>query len=314
MSQSSLQRTGIILACLIGLALAVAACGAEYTPPQITEIVVAPRVVKAGEQSTLTAVVAAPAGSQWSYTWSATMGQIVAGPDGRAATYTAPASAGVDQITLTVNDGKTTTTQTVNIVVEMPFSTPSPRPIHTPTSVPSNTPTSTGVQLNTPTPTSTGAIGPMAPTKTPTPTSPPMPSPTATGVPRTPTPAVKIVQPRNGDTVPYGAVITGTFANLPTGYTIWVLVQPRQEPNYHPQPPVITSRDGQWQTITYLGPADPKQVVTEIYDIFAVLADEKASYVFKAYLEDAARTGKYPGFAKLPAGVTIYDKIMLKRK
>lgn len=324
MSQFHLRRPGLILACLIGLALAVAACGAEYTPPQISEIVVAPRVVRAGEQATLTAIVTAPEGSRWRYTWSATLGKIVAGSDGRTATYTAPAYAGTDQITLTVNDGQTTTTQTVSIVIERVITVVTPIPLDTPTpsSTPSPTPTSTR-PLHTPTPTTTLQMSPTLTQATPTATRPvASPTPTPTSTPRPPvpmptptqTPVVKIIQPRNGDTVPYGAVITGTFANLPTGQTIWVLVQPRGEPNYHPQPPVITSREGQWQTITYLGPADPKQIVTEAYDVFAVLADEKASSIFRAYLEDAARSGKYPGFAQLPAGVTIHDKIMLKRK
>jgi PGF-CTERM protein len=122
-----------------------------------------------------------------SYSWEQTGGQSVdiSGIETATPTFTAPTVSSTTSLTftVTVSDGETVATDTVDIIVEPPSDTATPAATPTATATPTPTPTATPTATATPTPTATPtatATPTPTPTATPMPTTTPVLTPTAT--------------------------------------------------------------------------------------------------------------------------------------
>jgi uncharacterized protein (TIGR02145 family) len=110
-----MKKTAEIL-CVIVLLLLVHSCKKENKPPTINSIQFNPTEIITNSVVTLTATATDPEGDNLSYTWNCPKGTFT-NTTGQSVNWTAPTDAGTYQITVTVNDGKNTVSQTSNVVV-----------------------------------------------------------------------------------------------------------------------------------------------------------------------------------------------------
>ena len=239
-------------------------------------------------------------GVDLTYSWSVDgagtlQRQAGKGDEGSSNRYTAPASpGGQDILKLTVKDasGQGATDQIIVNVVDC--TTPSPSPVPTPG--PADTPTTT----ETPGPTTCSLISLRSPIEGSAATDMnadfQLPQNCSMDLP-------------NGDAFQAGGPYSGDLA----GRELWVLVY-APDGKYYPQTldacgdPPIPSRasSGRWSTTIYLGSSEPGQ-----FDVVLAVAspDSDASQTFKTWLGIGCTTKKFPGFGKLPDGLTELNAI-----
>jgi hypothetical protein len=124
-------------------------------------------------------------------------------------------------------------------------------------------------------------------------------------------PEVRITYPIDGTRVTQKEMVKGTSRGVPSTDVIWVLVFVHEVGRYYPQNAVAdVQADGCWSSITYFGQAGDASLK---FDVLAVLADQDGQDRFGAYLSRARDRTDYPGLARLPDGVKIYDRITVTR-
>ena len=92
----------------------------ENSAPTIVSCAAEPATVAVGTDATLTVDAEDDDGDDLTYTWSADSGQFPAGTDGESVTWTPPAQMGTYTVTVTVDDGTDTATDTIQIEVTVP--------------------------------------------------------------------------------------------------------------------------------------------------------------------------------------------------
>lgn len=117
---------------------------------------------------------------------------------------------------------------------------------------------------------------------------------------------------QDGGTYPCLNLAKGTYNEDLEGQ-IWVVVLAG---NYHVQdyqgkPPIM--HNGTWSSDVRFGNcSDPEQ--GKIFKVLVVVADNQASQVFKAYLENGRQTGEYPGIDELPEGAEEHIFLSITRE
>jgi hypothetical protein len=153
-------------------------------------------------------------------------------------------------------------------------------------------------------------------------TSPPPVSTTPTSIQtqtQTPTPqvTVAITEPMDGDTLPWEFTVTGYVENLPSGSSVWVCVYPPNHLFYpqselHFKPQVVGVPRHEWDVVARVG----EGIATNLgdkFDIYTVIANEQATSLLGDYVEEANRTGVWPGMEELPEGADIYTQITVTK-
>jgi hypothetical protein len=126
--------------------------------------------------------------------------------------------------------------------------------------------------------------------------------------------AATINAPLEGEKVPHGASVQGRVFGIAEGESVWLLVIPSESPYYHPQPgPLAVARDGNWFGVAYVG-APSMADNGKAFTILVVLAGQKGSAVFRAYLASTQRTNNYPGMGELPPDVYPLAQIRVQRQ
>jgi hypothetical protein len=151
---------------------------------------------------------------------------------------------------------------------------------------------------------------------TPTPTATPTPSTTSTPT-EIPTltsgvkiPEVKITYPSNTAAVNIQETVTGTARNVPEGQKLWILVYPPAANKFYPQSQNVNIVSEEWSTPIGIGTKDN---VGEIFDIVAVLADQKAQEELTNYINTGVKNNSWSGMDSIPDGALVYDKITVTR-
>ena len=142
----------------------------------------------------------------------------------------------------------------------------------------------------------------------------PSPSPTAT--PTTPSPGitpvvpVRILQPRNGDSVPYETQIRGYGSGI-EDQDLWVIVYPHGSSSYYPQRPAQIQGDNTWFVIARIG--IPEQSDTT-FDISVYLASSQADQKLREYINEADKTGNWSGIPSVANGLMLLDRVTVTRR
>jgi len=92
----------------------------QNSAPTILSCTAEPEIVPAGETTTLTVSAVDDDGDALSYSWSAADGQFTEGDDGESVTWSPPAQMGTYEVTVTVDDGTTTSEETITLEVTLP--------------------------------------------------------------------------------------------------------------------------------------------------------------------------------------------------
>ena len=105
-------------------------------------------------------------------------------------------------------------------------------------------------------------------------------------------------------------VVEGTIIRLPHGLEVWAVVQPDQNPSYHPQVSVRVGVGGLWRAVCNFG---TRAVGSgQSYTLLIVSATKSADQEFRRYLAGASATG-YRGMDSLPAGSQELNEIRVRR-
>ena len=150
----------------------------------------------------------------------------------------------------------------------------------------------------------------------PTPTSPPQPStatPTTSSPGITPTLPVRILQPCNGDSVPYETQIRGDYRGSVGELNLWVIVCPHGSDRYYPQRPAEIRGDNTWLVMARFGQATLEES-GKVFDISVYLASSQADQKLKEYISEADKTGSWPGMPSLADGLTLLDRVTVTRR
>jgi hypothetical protein len=114
----------------------------------------------------------------------------------------------------------------------------------------------------------------------------------------------------DGQQVGYLMVVEGTIIRLPPGLEVWAVVQPDQNPSYHPQVALRVGAGGQWRAVCNFG---TRAVGSgQSYTLLIVSATRSADQEFRRYLAGASATG-YRGMGSLPAGSQELSEIRVRR-
>jgi hypothetical protein len=147
---------------------------------------------------------------------------------------------------------------------------------------------------------------------TPTPTPPPLtPTPTTSSPGITPTLPVRILQPRNGDAVPYETQIRGYYTGSIEDRDLWVIVYPHDSSRYYPQRPAEIRGDNTWFVMAHLG--TPEQIGT-VFDISVYVASSQADQKLREYINEADKTGNWLGIPSVADGLMLLDRVAVTRR
>lgn len=148
-------------------------------------------------------------------------------------------------------------------------------------------------------------------------TGPPTPSPAPTSK-SPPVEALSITSPPVNSSQGYAVNVSGTWQNVPSNQSLWLVVRARTVNLFYPQLGPITllyiQGDipvGTWSGLVYLG--QPTVGVNETYDIIAVLANSTANTTFSNYLMHGAASQSYPGLNQLPPGTQEWSPVAVTR-
>ena len=123
-----------------------------------------------------------------------------------------------------------------------------------------------------------------------------------------------ISEPKDGDRVKHIQSLTGWYSENEEESDLWIVVQPVQSPNYHPQPgPITKDKNGTWKAVSYLGKSASENIGEE-FNIFLISASPEASKRFSEYLAFSADTKKWVGLERLPNGATSLYSIRVFRE
>lgn len=143
----------------------------------------------------------------------------------------------------------------------------------------------------------------------------PAPTPTSTSPP---VEALSIMSPSANSSQGYAVNVSGTWQNVPSNQSLWLVVRARTVNLFYPQLGPITllytqgdKPVGTWSGLAYLG--QPTVGVNETYDIIAVLANSTANTTFSNYLTHGAASQNYPGLNRLPAGTQEWSPVAVTR-
>ncbi len=112
--------------------------------------------------------------------------------------------------------------------------------------------------------------------------------------------SIKITKPVEGERIETEAEVQGT-AKVPAGRYLWTFARRKGLAIWWPQGGGSASinRGGQWQVLVSLGSDRDERAV---FEILALVVDERANDALNAWVRRAEDTGRYPGM-RLPAGV-----------
>jgi len=123
-----------------------------------------------------------------------------------------------------------------------------------------------------------------------------------------------IYEPVNEARVNHKVMVQGWYSEKEAHSDIWLVVQPVESSQYHPQPgPLPKDKDGQWRGIAYVG-TPSRQNTGEAFLVYMVTAKPEASQNFAQYLQDSASRNEWSGLQNLPPGATSIDSIRVIRK
>lgn len=122
-------------------------------------------------------------------------------------------------------------------------------------------------------------------------------------------PNVSFVSVRSGTTVCYGEAVDGHWKGLAKDTDLWLVVRPRGDPRYYPQPgPLVRSVSGhnrRWTGSAYFG--EEARGVGEEFELEVVTATRSASAALMVqHLSHA-------GLAQLPGGATVRAAVSVTR-
>lgn len=125
---------------------------------------------------------------------------------------------------------------------------------------------------------------------------------------------IKIISPKDGEQVPWMTCLEGTYSDEYKDKDLWVVVQPVNSPQYHPQTSKIPKKSHhKWSAVAYVGESESKNI-GEKFIIHLVSADTEASSQFETYLTQAAFSKQWPGLDSLPTNSRVVVSIGVYRK
>jgi len=124
---------------------------------------------------------------------------------------------------------------------------------------------------------------------------------------------VRILQPYNGDSVPYEIQIRGDYRGNVRGWSLWVIVYPHNSQRYYPQRPVEIRSDNSWRVVARFG-QDSLEANGKIFDVSIYLASSQTDRELREYIKEADRTGYWSGMPSVPNGLTLLDRVTVIRR
>lgn len=107
--------------------------------------------------------------------------------------------------------------------------------------------------------------------------------------------------------------VTGTAAGITPGRQLWLVVWPKSQNRYHPQPgPIEVNADGTWKAPAYFGEANTPKGTQ--FTLMLVEAAPDASAAFSQYLDDADSVRTYRGMATLPGEARVLVRLAYVRR
>lgn len=106
--------------------------------------------------------------------------------------------------------------------------------------------------------------------------------------------------------------VEGKCFSLPEENWLWLVTYPHHYPFFHPQGAKIRHKNNHWKGFAAIG-AD-KNESNKVYDLLLVIANDRASTIFEAYLRHARETNEWNGLDDLPTGsrelarITVYKQ------
>ena len=137
----------------------------------------------------------------------------------------------------------------------------------------------------------------------------PVASSSPSPAPTTPLKA-SIESPTAGSSVESSLIARGTVSEGSAAHA-WVVVNPSGEPGWWPQggPLVPLPPNGAWNQQVFFG----GDMRGQRFLVAVVIASDEANRTFVDYLEEGARTGKYPG-KPLPPGTQILTSVEVTKR
>lgn len=123
-----------------------------------------------------------------------------------------------------------------------------------------------------------------------------------------------ISKPKSDDRVACRETVEGWYGESESNSDLWIVIQPVESPNYHPQPgPLPKNKNGKWQGIVQFGVSD-KENIGEEFLVFIVQANSSASQIFSDYIRDSNKNKQWDGLSTLPYGAVPFDSVKVVRK
>jgi hypothetical protein len=120
---------------------------------------------------------------------------------------------------------------------------------------------------------------------------------------------IKFAAPKKNAKVSMVEPVIGTAKNIPSGYTMFIVVISNNI--YHPQGyPIDIAEDGSFSTKAYIGTENDAGMK---FELLAVVADLWAAEEINRYLERANKRNIYPGMPMLPKGTTVCARVKVVR-
>jgi hypothetical protein len=121
-------------------------------------------------------------------------------------------------------------------------------------------------------------------------------------------PVAQIVEPTNRKTVPFKAPMLLRYSNIPADRYLWVVVQVPQYNQvylwFSDELQSHSRKDGAISSEIQLGCVDCKGA---IYNVVALLVDEKVNFAFQEYVKQCDSTGQCNPISLPETGVQILD-------
>lgn len=112
---------------------------------------------------------------------------------------------------------------------------------------------------------------------------------------------VVIVSPKNEQRLPHAVPMTGEIHNLPPDKELWIVTEPHPR-NFHPHTGPVLVQGQKWMGSAFIGNHTLNADTGRQFTIHIVLGLKEMGRYFKDYLENAHRTGAWPGIPSLFGG------------
>lgn len=126
-------------------------------------------------------------------------------------------------------------------------------------------------------------------------------------------PTARILQPHDKDSVPYETVVSGRYEGNLAGRNLWVIVRPQGSDRYYPQQSAEIRGDNTWFVMARFGKDTPEES-GKVFDISVYLASSQADQKLRKYVNEADKTGNWPGMPSLADGLTLLDRVTVIRR